>query len=80
MGSTKIPKLLVMAWETQIAQQVKNLLAMQKTQEMWLQSLDQEDALEEGVATHSHILAWRVPWTEEPSGLQSIGSHRVRHN
>ena len=79
MGSTKIPKLLVMAWETQIAQQVKNLLAMQKTQEMWVQSLDQEDAPEEGVATHSHILAWRTPRAQEPGGLLSMGSQRVRH-
>ena len=43
-------------------------------------SLDQEDPLEEGMATHSRILAWRIPWTEEPGGLQSIGSHKVRHN
>ena len=40
----------------------------------------QEDALEEGMATHSSILAWRIPWTEEPGGLWSIGSHRVRHH
>ena len=43
------------------------------------QSLGQEDPLEEGMATHSSILAWRVPWTEEPGGLQSKGSHRVGH-
>ena len=42
-------------------------------QEMWVQSLDQEDPLEEGMATHSSILAWRIPWTEQPGGLQSIG-------
>ena len=53
---------------------------MQETQETWVQSLDQEDALEEATATHSSILAWRVPWTEEPSGLQSIALHRVRHD
>ena len=47
---------------------------------MQVRSLDQEDPLEEGLATHSSILAWRIPWTEEPGGLQSIGSHRVRHN
>ena len=52
---------------------------MQETQEMWVRSLGQEDPLEEGVATHSNILAWRVPRTEEPGGLQSIASHRVRH-
>ena len=45
-----------------------------------VQSLDWEDLLEEGMATHSSILAWRIPWTEEPGGLQSMGSQRVRHN
>ena len=80
MGSAKNPKLLVMAWETPIAQQVKNLLAMKETQEMWVQSLDQEDALEEGVATHSRILAWRTPRAQEPGGLPSMGSQRIRHD
>ena len=47
---------------------------------MWVQFLGWEDPLEEGMATYSSILAWRIPWTEEPSGLQSIGSHRVRHD
>ena len=47
---------------------------------MQVRSLDQEDPLEEGLATHSSILAWRIPWTEEPGGLWSIGSHRVGHN
>ena len=47
---------------------------------MWVQSLGQEDFLEEGMATHSSILAWRIPWTEEPGKLQSIGSHRVGHD
>ena len=56
---------------------VKNLPAMQ---EMQVQSLGWEDPLEEGMATHSSILAWRIPWTEEPGGLQFIGSQRVRHN
>ena len=56
---------------------VKNPPAIQKTQERWVQSMDREDRLEEGVATHSSILAWRIPWTEEPGGLQSIGSQRV---
>ena len=50
---------------------VKNLPAMQET---WVQSLGQEDPLEEGMATHSTILAWRIPWTEEPGGLQFMGS------
>ena len=56
---------------------VKNLPAMQ---EMWVPSLGQEDPLEEGLETHSSILAWRIPWTEEPDGLQSMGSQRVRHD
>ena len=47
---------------------------------MLVRSLDQQDPLEEAMATHSSILAWRVPWTEEPGGLQSMGSQRVRHN
>ena len=47
---------------------------------MQVQSLGWEDPLEEGMATHSNILAWRIPWTEEPNGLQSSGLHRVRHD
>ena len=47
---------------------------------MWVQSLGQEDPLGECMAAHSSILAWRIPWTEEPGGLQSIGSQRVRHD
>ena len=53
-----------------MAQTVKNLPAMQETQ---AQSLGQEDPLEKGMATHSSMLAWRIPWTEEPAGLQSMG-------
>ena len=49
-------------------------------QEMPVQSLGREDPLEEGVVTLSSTLAWRIPWTEEPGGLQSMGSHRVRHD
>ena len=49
-------------------------------QETWVQSLGQKDPLEKEMATHSSILAWRIPWTEEPGGLQSMGSHRVRHD
>ena len=56
---------------------VKNPTAMQEAQELRVQSLGQKDPLEEGMATHSSILAWRSPWTEEPGRLQSIGSHRV---
>ena len=51
------------------AQWVKNLPAMQKTQEMWVQSLGCEDPLEKEMVTHSSILAWKIPWTEEPGGL-----------
>ena len=60
-----------------IAQLVKNLPAMQETQ---LRSLGQEDPLEKKIATHSSILTWRIPWTEEPGGLKSMGSQRVRHD
>ena len=58
-------------------QTVKNPPAMQENQVL---SLGWEDPLEEGMATHSSVLAWRIPWTEEPSGLQSMGSQRVGHN
>ena len=53
---------------------------MQEPQEMQVQTLGREDPLEEQMATHSSILAWRIPWTEEPSGLQSMGLQRVRHD
>ena len=49
-------------------------------QETWVQSLGWEDALEEGMATHSSTLAWKIPWAEEPGGLQSVGSLRVGHD
>ena len=49
-------------------------------QEMWVQSLDQEDPLEKEMATHSSILAWEIPWTEEPDGPQSMGSQRIGHD
>ena len=55
---------------------VKNPSAMQET---WVGSLGQEDPLEEGMATHSSILAWRIPWTEEPCRLQSTGLQRIGH-
>ena len=68
----------------------KNLPAMQEMQEVpsmgwedwetWVQSLSREDPLEREMATHSSILAWRIPWTEKPGGLQSMGSQRVRHD
>ena len=55
---------------------VKHLPAVQET---WVQSLGREDPVEKEMATHSSILAWRIPWTEEPSGLQSMGLQRIRH-
>ena len=67
-------------WAFLVAQLVKNLPAMQEIQEMQVQSLGQEDPLEEGMATHTSILPGESPWTEDPGGLQSIGSQRVRHN
>ena len=60
-----------------MAQMVKNLPAMQETSVL---SLSWEDPLEKGMATHSSILAWRIPETEEPGGLPSLGLHRVRHD
>ena len=60
-----------------VAQMVKNLPAIRETR---LRSLSQEDPLEKGVANHSSILAWRIPWTEQLGGLQSMGSQRVRHD
>ena len=56
---------------------VKNLPAMRETQ---VRSLGREDPLEKRMAIHSSILAWRIPWTEKPGGLQSMESHKVRHN
>ena len=56
---------------------VKNLPAVQEMQEMWVQFPGQEDPLEEGLATHSSILAWRISWTEGPDRLPSMGSQRV---
>ena len=60
-----------------MAQMVKYLPTMWKTQ---VQSLGQKDILEKEMATHSSTLAWKIPWTEEPGGLQSMGSQRVRHD
>ena len=61
-------------WASLVAQSIKNLPAMQETQ---VQSLGWEDPLEKGMATHSSILAWRIPWTEEPGERQSMGLQRV---
>ena len=60
-----------------MAQMVKNLPAVQET---CIQSLGWEDPLEKGMATHSSILVWRIPWTEDPGGLQSMGLQKVRHD
>ena len=60
-----------------MAQRLKRLPAMWET---WVRSLGREDPLEKEMATHSSILAWRIPWAEEPGGLQSMGSHRVGHD
>ena len=69
---------LIMAGRTSLlAQRVKRLPTMRETQ---VQSLGQEDPLEKDMATHSTTLAWKIPWTEEPGGLQSMGSQRVRHD
>ena len=65
------------SWASLVAQTVKNPLAMWETR---VQSLGWEDLLEKGMATHSSILAWRIPWTEKPGGLQSLGSQRVGHD
>ena len=63
-----------------MAQQVKNPPAMQETQKTWARSLGWKDALEEGMATLSSILPWRIPWTEDPGRLQSKRSQRVGHD
>ena len=67
----------MITWASLVAQTVKNPPAVQET---WIRSLDREDSLEEGMATRSSILAWRIPWTEEPGGLQSMGSQRTGHD
>ena len=69
--------ILSIQWASLVTQTVKNLPAKQ---EMWVRSLGQEDPLEKEMATHSSILAWEIPWTEEPGGLQSMGSQRVRQD
>ena len=64
-------------WTSLVAQMVNRLPTMQETR---VQSLGQGDPLEKEMATHSSILAWKIPWTEEPGRLQSMGSQRVRHD
>ena len=72
--SVFMPILYCFNWVSLVAQMVKNPPAVQKT---WVQSLSWEDPLEKGMATHSSILAWIIPWTEEPGGLQSMGSQEM---
>ena len=77
------PALSTGSWaggSSQVALVVKNSPANAGRHETQVRSLGQEDPLEEAMATHSSILAWRIPWTEEPGGLQSIVSHRVRYD
>ena len=71
--SAKYPEMMA----SQAAFVVKNLPAVQET---WVRSLGQENPLEKGMAAHSNILAWRIPWTEEPGRLQSMVSQRVGHD
>ena len=74
---TPIPYFLQLLRASLVAQRLKHLPAMQET---WVQSLDQEDPLEKEMATHFSILAWRIPWTEVPGGLHSMGLQRVGHD
>ena len=72
-----IASLHYLIWASLVTQTVKNLPAVQET---WDQSLGREDFLEKGMATHSSILTWRIPRTEEPGGLQSMGSQSIEYN
>jgi len=74
---TSLIRALYILGASMVVQTVKHLPAMQET---WVQSLGQEDPLEKEMATHSSTLAWKIPWMEEPGGLQSMGSQRVGHN
>ena len=73
----KISVVLLLIVASQVAQTVKNLPTMQETQ---VQSLGKEDPLEKNLAPHSSIFAWRIPWTDKPGRLQSMGPHRVGHD
>ena len=73
----KMLSICAVQYGSQVVQRVKNLPAREEIQ---VQSLGREDPLEKGTNIHSNILAWRIPWTEEPGGLQSMGSQRVGHN
>ena len=74
-GISDLQGLLLLAWASLVAQWLKRLPRMQET---WVQFLSREDPLEKEMVTYSSILAWRIPWTEEPGRLQSTGSQRVR--
>ena len=74
---TKKKKKKITIYPSLVAQRLKHLTALQET---WVRSLGQEDPLEKEMVTHSSILAWRIPWTEERGGLQSMGSQRIRHD
>ena len=73
----RLTYLLTICRASLVAQRLKRLPAMRET---WARSLGWEDPLEKEMATHSSILAWRIPWMEEPGGLQSTGSQRVEHD
>ena len=72
-----LQKHTLLNWASLVAQRLKRLPAMRET---WVRSLGREDPLEKEMATHSSILVWRIPWTEEPGGLQSMGLQRVGHD
>ena len=74
-GRLEMPSTEMRKRTSPVAQMIKNLPEMWET---WVQSLGQEDPLEKEMAIHSSMLDWRIPWTEEPGGLQSMGSQRVR--
>ena len=78
LGGVCVCECLCVCVQTHIVTQtVKSLAAVQET---WVQSLGQEDSLEKGMTTHSSILVWKIPWTEESGRPQSMGSQRVRHD
>ena len=79
-GMIHLSSLIGLEWGFLGGSAVKNPPAMQEPQEMPVQSLSREDPLEEEMATHSSILAWKIPWTEEPGRLQSIGLQRVGYD
>ena len=87
-SATEVMVLFVQLWSQIVIHPVNKFLKIiiflrmksKIMQEMWVQSLGWEDPVGKGMATHSSVLAWRIPWTEEPGGLQSTGSQGIRHN